>query len=82
MNTFDLEFGLRTLHCKYGHGQLYGYYVVNIGCQYFMWTINLCQLDLHWTLSHMFKQQIEPGNFEGIQLIPSHTKLDESGLKI
>ena len=28
MNTFDLEFGLRTLHCKCGLAQLYGYYVV------------------------------------------------------
>ena len=33
-----------------------------------MWTINLCQLDLHWTLSHMFKQQLEHGNFEGIYI--------------
>ena len=32
MNTFDLEFGLRTLHCKYQLAQLYGYYVVNNLC--------------------------------------------------
>ena len=32
MNTFDLEFVLRNLHCKYGLAQLYGYYVVNILC--------------------------------------------------
>ena len=36
LNTLDMEFGLRTLHCTYELAQLYGHC-----CKYFMWTVNV-----------------------------------------
>ena len=77
---FELEFGLRTLHCTYGLAQLYGCCVVNILCELwiFVWTINLCQLD--WTFSHMLNHlgRVKTTSEESISPIITHAFWSEA----